>query len=116
MSGATSYNVYRLIGTGGPVSGSLYKVGVMGTTFTDTNVAYGYDMVALIAGITGALGPDGLQREAFQNRSGFRGSTGVFRFRADGVNERGLAVMEVGAGGALTVVSPAASTFQTQAF
>ena len=33
------------------------------------------------------------------NPSGFAGIDGLFRFRSDGTNERGLAVMRVGIGG-----------------
>ena len=40
------------------------------------------------------------------NASGFNGADGVFRFRVNGLNERGLAVMQIGAGGA-EVISPA---------
>jgi branched-chain amino acid transport system substrate-binding protein len=42
--------------------------------------------------------------------SGFAGIDGVFRFRADGTNERGLAVMRVtGSGG--QVIAPAPRSF-----
>ena len=37
--------------------------------------------------------------EVLTNPSGFAGIDGLFRFRADGTNERGLAVMRVGSGG-----------------
>ena len=37
--------------------------------------------------------------EVLTNPSGFAGIDGLFRFRADGTNERGLAVMKVGSGG-----------------
>ena len=37
--------------------------------------------------------------EVLTNPSGFAGIDGLFRFRADGSNERGLAVMKVAAGG-----------------
>ena len=37
------------------------------------------------------------------NPSGFAGIDGLFRFRADGTNERGLAVMKVGSGGGTPV-------------
>ena len=54
-------------------------------------------------------------RSAFQpsvltNPSGFNGIDGVFRFTADGPNERGLAVMQI-SGGMATVVSPAPPRF-----
>jgi hypothetical protein len=44
------------------------------------------------------------------NPSGFNGVDGVFRVRAEGPNERGLAVMQI-SGGMATVVSPAAPRF-----
>lgn len=44
------------------------------------------------------------------NPSGFAGTNGVFRFLADGTNERGLAVVEVEAAG-VSVVSPAPQSF-----
>ena len=37
------------------------------------------------------------------NPSGFAGIDGLFRFRSDGANERGLAVMRVGSGGSVPV-------------
>ena len=37
----------------------------------------------------------GFRREVLINPSGFAGIDGLFRFRADGTNERGLAVMKV---------------------
>lgn len=56
----------------------------------DVNVAYAYDMVALTAGIASAVGPRGLTKEVLENPTGFRGSTGLFRFRADGGSERSM--------------------------
>jgi hypothetical protein len=44
------------------------------------------------------------------NSSGFAGIDGLFRFRADGTNERGLAVMRVGSGGG-QVISPPPRAF-----
>ena len=40
------------------------------------------------------------------NPSGFNGADGVFRFRADGTNDRGLSVLEI-TGGQVKVISPA---------
>ncbi|MBN9552951.1 MAG: ABC transporter substrate-binding protein, partial [Alphaproteobacteria bacterium] len=47
----------------------------------DVNVAYAYDMVALSAGIASSAGPDGFSKQVLENTTGFRGSTGLFRFR-----------------------------------
>ena len=61
-----------------------------------------YDAVALVA----ALSKQGSQRfapETLTNPSGFAGIDGLFRFRSDGSNERGLAVMKVTSGGSTPV-------------
>ena len=63
------------------------------TTFRyepNMDAAYAYDMVALTAGIASSTGPNGMKREVFETSSGFRGSTGIFRFRADGASERSM--------------------------
>lgn len=68
------------------------------TTFNydaDVNVAYAYDMVALTAGIASAVGPKGLTRQVLENKTGFRGSTGLFRFRSDGASERSMPFYQV---------------------
>jgi len=44
------------------------------------------------------------------NPSGFTGIDGLFRFRADGTNERGLAVLRVSTTGA-QIVSPPLRSF-----
>lgn len=64
----------------------------------DVNVAYGYDTVALAAGIASALGPKGFTRQIFENPTGFRGSTGVFRFRGDGAGERAMPFFRIDKG------------------
>lgn len=61
----------------------------------DVNVAYAYDMVALAAGIASAVGPRGLTRQVLENPTGFRGSTGLFRFRADGASERSMPFYQI---------------------
>jgi ABC-type branched-subunit amino acid transport system substrate-binding protein len=58
-----------------------------------------YDAVALIAALARTQGPQRFSTEVLTNPSGFAGIDGLFRFRADGTNERGLAVMRVGSGG-----------------
>jgi ABC-type branched-subunit amino acid transport system substrate-binding protein len=74
-----------------------------------------YDAVALTATLAG--GPAGRRytKSAIADPNGFAGIDGIFRFRADGMTERGLAVMEVSAQGK-SVISPAAQTFQSQGF
>lgn len=70
-----------------------------------------YDAVALIAALSKAQGPGAFSEQALTNSSGFAGIDGVFRFRPDGTNERGLAVMRVTPQGG-QVVSPAPHSFQ----
>src|SRR6202042_3124803 len=69
-----------------------------------------YDAVTLAAALAHNGGPDPFNQAALTNISGFNGADGVFRFRADGTNERGLAVMEIGDDGA-KVISPAPRSF-----
>jgi ABC-type branched-subunit amino acid transport system substrate-binding protein len=75
----------------------------------------GYDAVALSATLAGGTPGRRYTRTTIADPNGFAGIDGIFRFRADGMTERGLAVMEV-ASGQLSVVSPAATTFQAQGF
>jgi ABC-type branched-subunit amino acid transport system substrate-binding protein len=70
-----------------------------------------YDAVLLAAALTQTQqGSDRFADTVLTNPSGFQGIDGIFRFRADGTNERGLAVMQIGQGGA-QVVSPAPHSF-----
>ncbi|NEW87014.1 penicillin-binding protein activator [Rhodopseudomonas sp. WA056] len=62
-----------------------------------------YDGVALVAALSRTQGPQRFSSETLTNPSGFAGIDGLFRFRADGTNERGLAVMKVATGGAQAV-------------
>jgi ABC-type branched-subunit amino acid transport system substrate-binding protein len=62
-----------------------------------------YDAVALMAALARTQGRQRFSPEVLINPSGFAGIDGLFRFRADGTNERGLAVMRVGSGGGVAV-------------
>jgi Periplasmic binding protein len=62
-----------------------------------------YDAVALVAALARTQGPQRFSTEVLTNPSGFAGIDGLFRFRPDGTNERGLAVMRVGSGGGVPV-------------
>ena len=62
-----------------------------------------YDAVALVAALARTQGPQRFSSEVLINPSGFAGIDGLFRFRPDGTNERGLAVMRVGSGGGVAV-------------
>ena len=71
-----------------------------------------YDATALAAVLAhGANGPD-FSAAALTNPSGFAGIDGIFRFRPDGLIQRGLAVLEVRRDGS-TVIDPAPETFQS---
>ena len=73
-----------------------------------------YDAVALVAALVKTQ-PDPQQRfspQVLTNPSGFTGIDGLFRFRPDGTNERGLAVLRVTPSGPQTV-SPAPRSFGT---
>jgi ABC-type branched-subunit amino acid transport system substrate-binding protein len=62
-----------------------------------------YDAVALVAALARTQGPQRFSGDVLTNPSGFAGIDGLFRFRADGTNERGLAVMKVASGGGVPV-------------
>jgi len=66
-----------------------------------------YDAVALMAALARTQGAQRFAPETLTNPSGFAGIDGLFRFRSDGTNERGLAVMRVAsAGGQAVAGSP----------
>ena len=69
-----------------------------------------YDAVALVARLVQTEGPNAFSEQTLTNPSGFAGVDGVFRFRADGTNERGLAVMKVTPQGG-EVINPAPRSF-----
>ena len=54
-----------------------------------------YDAVALVAALVKTQGAQRFSEEVLTNSSGFTGIDGLFRFRPDGTNQRGLAVMKV---------------------
>jgi len=62
-----------------------------------------YDAVALVAALARTQGPQRFSPETLTNPSGFAGIDGLFRFRPDGTNERGLAVMRVASSGGVAV-------------
>jgi ABC-type branched-subunit amino acid transport system substrate-binding protein len=69
-----------------------------------------YDAVALVAALVKTQGPQPFTPQILTNSSGFAGIDGIFRFRPDGTNERGLAVLRVGPTGG-EVISPAPKSF-----
>jgi len=62
-----------------------------------------YDAVALAAALARTQGGQRFSSDVLLNPSGFAGIDGLFRFRPDGTNERGLAVMRVGTSGSVPV-------------
>ena len=62
-----------------------------------------YDAVALVAALARTQGGQRFAPETLTNPSGFAGIDGLFRFRSDGGNDRGLAVMKVASGGGQAV-------------
>ena len=62
-----------------------------------------YDAVALMAALARTQGANRFAPETLTNPSGFAGIDGLFRFRSDGTNERGLAVMKVTTNGGVPV-------------
>jgi ABC-type branched-subunit amino acid transport system substrate-binding protein len=76
----------------------------------DLAVAYAYDTVALSSGLVSALGPDGIGRQTLESKTGFKGATGFFRFRADGSSERTMPLYRIGSSG-LKQVDSAVSSF-----
>lgn len=88
---------------------------VYGTT-APRLASLGYDATALAAVLarTGIQrnGTPAFDRAAIINPNGFAGIDGIFRFRPDGLAERGLAILEIRNGQAV-VVDPAPRTFQS---
>lgn len=73
-----------------------------------------YDAVSLVALLANGTPYHRFTFRALTDPNGFTGQNGIFRFRADGSIERGLAVLAVDPQG-FTVVSPAPTTFQATA-
>jgi len=69
-----------------------------------------YDATALVAALVKTQGPQRFSEQVLTNPSGFAGIDGIFRFRNNGTNERGLAVQKVTPAGG-EIVSPAPRAF-----
>jgi ABC-type branched-subunit amino acid transport system substrate-binding protein len=65
-----------------------------------------YDAVALVAALVKTQGAQRFSEQVLTNSSGFAGIDGLFRFRPDGTNQRGLAVLRVTPGGGQVVNPP----------
>jgi hypothetical protein len=66
--------------------------------------------VSLVAALARTQGAQRFGAPILTSASGFNGADGVFRFRPDGPNDRGLAVMQINNGSA-SVISPAPHSF-----
>jgi ABC-type branched-subunit amino acid transport system substrate-binding protein len=69
-----------------------------------------YDAVSLVAALVKTQGPQRFSEPVLTSSAGFAGVDGIFRFRPDGTNDRGLAVLRVTPGGG-QVISPAPKNF-----
>ena len=69
-----------------------------------------YDAVSLAVALSRSQGSQRYSDSVLLNSSGFNGADGVFRFKADGQNDRGLSVLQIG-GSTTTVLSPAPRSF-----
>jgi hypothetical protein len=72
-----------------------------------------YDAISLVASLASGRQYHRFTDAALTDADGFAGVTGIFRFRADGSCERGLAIMSVEPDG-FHIVDPAPKTFQPQ--
>ena len=75
----------------------------------------GFDAVAAVGALLTSGGSDALSAARITQGNGFSGAAGVFRFRPDGSNERGLAIAEIRDGESV-VISPAPRSFDGGGF
>ncbi|MBL8630951.1 MAG: penicillin-binding protein activator [Rhodospirillaceae bacterium] len=71
---------------------------------------HGYDAVALAAVLVRSGSADPFRHDAIADPGGFAGVDGIFRFRSNGLSERGFAIMQITRDGA-DVVRPAPKDF-----
>ncbi|MCW0002368.1 ABC transporter substrate-binding protein [Pararhizobium sp. YC-54] len=74
------------------------------------DAAYGFDIIALTAGLVRAHGPDGITVKNIRSPSGFLGAAAAFRFEADGSVRRTCSIYDVQSGG-LKLIDPAPRSF-----
>lgn len=79
----------------------------------------GYDAAALAIVLarnaTAAGQRVAYDRASLTNPNGFSGVDGIFRFRGDGLAERGMAILQVAPGGQVRMIEPAPASFQQTA-
>ena len=86
-----------------------------GSTTPPRIASLGYDAASLAVALATRPAGERFSAEALTDPDGFAGVDGIFRFMPDGRTERGLAVMEIRAGGAV-VVDPAPTSFRPPLF
>jgi branched-chain amino acid transport system substrate-binding protein len=69
-----------------------------------------YDAVSLVAALAHTQNNQRYKPATLANASGFNGADGLFRFRPNGMNDRGLTVVQIGSGN-VEVISPAPKSF-----
>lgn len=74
-----------------------------------------YDAVALVAALVKTQGAQRFSETILTNPSGFSGIDGLFRFRQDGTNDRGLAVHRI-SGNSSTIISPPPRAFSASGY
>ena len=79
-----------------------------------TIASHGYDALALAAILARSGEPAPFSAAALTSPSGFAGVDGIFRFTADGMSQRGFAIMQVTRNGA-AVAQPAPTAFDPAA-
>ena len=75
-----------------------------------------YDAVNLASTLAGQPQGQRFSDEALTDPGGFEGVDGIFRFLTNGLNERGLSIMEVTEGGGSRVLQPAPRAFGPRSF
>lgn len=75
-----------------------------------SDAAYGYDSVAITAGIVRTKGPEALTTDNLTNKLGFKGTTGLFRLTPSGTVDRKMSLYAI-EGGKLTLRGTAAQAF-----
>ncbi len=70
----------------------------------------GYDGVAAIAALVGSGNKNAVNTAGLTRSAGFSGVNGVFRLRANGTNERGMAIATIN-NGKVVVIDPAPRSF-----
>lgn len=74
------------------------------------DTAYGFDVVALAAGLVRTQGENGINKQNLLSSNGFLGAAAAFRFQPDGSVQRTCAVHQV-VGGKLNLADPAPRSF-----